>query len=329
MSLIIGRQIEFGVALEETRGTAETVAEQWQKKISANLTPRATTAIDESTRGRLEDSEKRRVTQKWVEGDVQGNVHADLIGYLLYNVFGAVVSSSLGSGVYSHVFSLLQNTCHPSLSLFVKDGDVDQFVVSGGMLSSLVIEAAPDAYVTGAASYIGRTFAANAASPSYNETQDFIGRDITVKVADTEGGLAGATPLKLKSLTVTHEPNTEANFVLGSYNPEDIYNKQWGLTVEFERDFIDTTFRDLYQGDSAKYMSIAIVGAANIGGGQNPSLTYVLNKVQVMDWNRTDSANDIVTETVTLKAFFNEDDSELGTATLVNNVSEYDTPISA
>lgn len=329
MSVIIGREIEFGVGVEEDRGTPQGTPERWLKKIQANVVPRAAHAVDESTHGRLEDSDQRRVVQLWSEGDLSGNIHADALGYLLYNIFGAVTPTSLGSGAYRHDFSLAQNTSHPSLTLFVKDGDVDQMRIANAMLSALTIEAAPDAFVSFSASFMGKQHSSNAASPSYSTEYDFIGRDVTVKFADTEGGLAAATPIKAKSLTLNFEPNVEANYVLGNYSPDDIYNKQWSITGEYEEDYSDTDARDRYLDDSNKYMQITIQGAANIGGGANPKLVVIMNKVQLMDWNRADGANDIVTQTVSFKAFYRAADTESATASLTNNTPEYDEPISA
>ena len=77
---IVGRQIEFGVATEASRGSAETTADKWMRKVTANVVERATHALDDSTRGRLEDGEGRRKVQSHIEGDVEGILHADVIG---------------------------------------------------------------------------------------------------------------------------------------------------------------------------------------------------------------------------------------------------------
>ena len=58
---IVGREIEFGVATEASRGSAESAADKWMRKVTANVVERATHALDDTTRGRLEDGEGRRV----------------------------------------------------------------------------------------------------------------------------------------------------------------------------------------------------------------------------------------------------------------------------
>lgn len=329
MSLIIGRQIEAGVAVEEVRGTAETTATRWVRKTNIDLIPQAEHAIDETTFGRLEDSIQRRVTRKWVEGDLSGNVHADAIGYLLYSLYGSVTSAVVSGSVYEHEFELLQDTEHPTLSLFVKEGDVDQYVVNGVVPQSLEISAEQNGYVTFTSSLMGRDYADNSDTPSYGTEYDFIGRDITIKLAQTEGGLAGATPLKAKNITLTWTPNTEANFLLGSYNPDDIYNKQFALEGEIELDYVNQTFLDAYLSDGPTYALITIEGAADIGGGNNPKLEILLNKSMIMDRQRADQANGLVQETVSFKAFYNTTDEQQSKVTLVNLTSEYDPNTSA
>lgn len=334
MSRIIGRQIELGVGVEETRGTPQGTAEAWLRKVTCDLIPRANHVTDETTRGRIEDSQGRRTVQKWVEGDITGNVHADPIGYFLYNLYGAVSTSSVGSGVYSHEFTLAQSVQHNSLSLFVKDGDVDQYVVGNCMLSAFTLEAAVDSYVTFTSSFMGATYTSNSDTPSYDSPQyDFVGRDVTAKLAMTEGGLPAADPLCLKNLSITFTPNTEANFCLGNYNPQDIYNRQFTIEGEFERDYINDDFSFAYSSnggdDAGVYFEFVIEGEADIGGGENPKITILLNNVQVMDWTRSDTANEIVTETVSFKAFYNQADGQQSKITLQNLTSEYDSPISA
>jgi hypothetical protein len=93
---------------------------------------------------------------------------------------------------------------------------------------------------------------------------------------------------------------------------------------DFTLNFADETFKDLYLGDDAKYMSITIQGAADIGGGNNPTITILLNKVQFMDWNRAGGANELVTEPITFRAFYNPSDSKQSQVTVQNLTTSYD-----
>ena len=320
----IGRQIDFALGIEAIRGTAETVAARTVRKVTANLIPRAERVIDDTTFGRIEDAERVRTVRKWTEGDVEGIVHADVIGYFFLNLYGTVVSNTT-SGATTHSFSMEQSIIHPSLTGFIKDSEVRQEKVAGLMITSLELNAATDDYLRFAASFLGKESASDVSVlPALVTEYDFVSRDISVKIADTEGGLSGATALKLKDLTVSFNTNAEADFVFGSYSPNDIYNKQFSIEGSFTRNYVDTTFQDLYEGDSAKFMQIVIEGEAVIGSGAaHPKITIQLDKVQVSDWSRSSAGDDLVTEDISFKAFYNTSTSQQSEVEVVNLTSDY------
>jgi len=325
MNEFIGRQIDFAIGVEQTRGTAETTAERNVRKVTCNLIPRVENVIDDTTFGRIEDAASVRPVRKWSEGDVEGIVHADVIGYFFYNLYGAVDSDVVSGSVYDHVFTLAQNIQHPSLTLFVKDAEVRQEKIAGGMISNLEMNVTTDDYIRFTAEFIGKeSVTDNSTIPALATEYDFVSRDVTVKMADTEGGLAGATAIKLKVLNINWNPNVEADFVFGNYSPDDIYNKQFAIEGDFELNYNDTDFQDLYEGTDFKYMEIAIEGEADIGSGNNPTITILLNKVKITDWSRTSAGDDLVTQTVNFKAFYNTDDEQQSQITLRNLTDEYD-----
>lgn len=326
---IVGRQIEFGVATEATRGTAESAADKWMRNVTANVVERATHAVDETTRGRLEDGEGRRKVQSHIEGEVAGILHVDVLGWFLSNIYGKVVTSTVTGAIRSHIFTLRQNIQHQSLTLFAKDGSVQQHVFDNAMIGTLEVSAAIDDYVRFTASFIASTAASNADTPSYDTEYDFVARDITVKVADTEAGLSGATATKVKSLDVTWDQGAIRDHVVGAYEPDDIYNARLLIEGKFTKNFDDETFKDLYLGNASKYMSITIEGEADLGSGHKPTVTILLNKAQISEWNRSGGANDLVLEEVSFRAFYNATDSKQSQVTLKNLTDAYDNVPSA
>lgn len=328
MSKIIGRQISAGVGVEKVRGTAQLTAEKWFKKTSSYIVEKVENVIEDSVCGAvLEDAFNRRVIKKWAEGSIEGIVQADAIGYMFYNIFGTV--NTTGSSVYTHVFSLSQSVLHPSLSIFVKYGGIEQNVHAGGMIGSLNITASIDDYVRDVANFIAKTGVANTDTVSCDTEYDFIGKDITIKIADTEAGLSGATAQKIKAVDITFDQGLISDFCFGSYSPDDINNAKLSIEGSFTRNFIDTTFKTLYGADTAKYMSITIEGGATIGSGSDkPTITILLNKVMVTDWALGGGNDELTEETVSFKAFYNSTDTESCTVTLKNLTPEYSTPVS-
>jgi len=329
MSEIIGKQIEVGIAVEETRGTPQGTAEHWFKNVTASIVERAEKAVDDSNRNRIEDSLGARLVKKWVEGDLEGIVHADAIGYLFYNIYGAVSSGVVSGSVYDHTFSVANSIQHPSLTLIAKDGANSQDDFTNAMVGSLEISASVDDYVRFTASFMAGATSSNADTPAYVTEYDFVGKDITVKFADTEGGLAGATATKVKEVTVSWDQGLIADHVLGSYTPDDIYDGNHAIEVQITPNYEDDTFKDLYTAGTYKYMQVVIQGSQDIGGGSNPTITLILNRVQVMDWNREGGRDELITQPITVKAFYNETDSEMSSLVLRNLTTEYDTVESA
>lgn len=323
MSEIIGRDLEVGFATEATRGSAEASVDKWMRNVSANIRERSVQADDDSSRGVLEDMENRRVVQKYIEGDMEGIVHVDELGYLLASIYGKVSSAVVAGSVYDHEFGVKQDIEHQSLTVFAKDGSAQQLKFAGCMAGNLEINAAVDDFLRFKSSIVGRSAADDTSTPSYDTEYDFIGRDITIKIADSEAGLAAATAIKAKSFRITHDQGNIRDHVFGSQTPDDLYNAKNSLEGEIVLNFTDETFKDLYLGDSAKYMQITIQGEADLGGGYYPTITYVLNKVKVTDWDRNGGKDELVTETVTFKAYYNESDGEASKVTLRNLTSEY------
>jgi len=322
---IIGRNIEFGVATEATRGTAETTADKWLRKVTANVIERAVHATDETTRGVLEDGEGRRVVQRFVEGDIESIAHADMLGYLFANLYGAAVTTELtASEAWSHAFNLKQDIQHVSLTLFAKDGSVQQSTYSNAMISSLELTASIDDYVRFTAGFIASVAASNSDTPSYDTEYDFIARDITIKIAETEGGLSGASAVKAKDLGITFDQGLIRDHVVGGYTPDDVYNARMMIEGTMTLNFTDETFKDYYLSNDDLYMSITITGEANIGGSTDkPQIEIILYKTQFTDWSREGAGNDLVTQDVSFRAFYNATDQKQSQVTIQNGTETY------
>jgi len=321
---ILGRQLECGVSVESVRGVAESAASVWLKKISTTVVERANKVVDESVRNVMADSLGNRIVQKWIEGDIEGNLHANAIGYLLYSLYGAVSPATVESGVYRHTFSDANTILYPSLSLFAKDGAISNLVFSNVMLNSLEISAAVDDYLKVTGSFMGKESGVSTDTPSYETDYDFIGKDITVKFADTEAGLAGATAVQAKDLTVTWSKDLINNFVLGAEKPSDILASKMAIEGSITVDYEDTTYKALYLADSYKYMQITVTGSQTIGAVSHPILQITLHRVAITDWNREDSAADLSTQPITFKAFYNQTDSKQSEVKLTNTVADYE-----
>lgn len=325
---VIGKQLEIGLGVESIRGT-EASSVKWIKNVSAGIQDKAEHVQDGSSRGKFEDMDGRRVIKKFIEGDMECYLYADSFGFLAYNLYGEVSSSLVGSGVYDHVFSLNQSSLNPSLSIFVKDGDAQQLVFKNGHLSSLELSASVDSYVNITASFKAKDSEDDTSTPGYDTEYDFIGKDISVKIADTEAGLSSATPMCVKELSITFDKGLIDDYCLGSYYPADFYQSKMSIEGSFQKNFEDETFKDLFASDTAKYIEIKIEGDTAIGETYKPTLTLRLNKVMISNWERSGGKDELVIEDVEFKAFYNATDGEQSTLTLRNLTEAYEIEVSA
>lgn len=322
---LVGKQIELGVGVETTRGTPLTVATKWVKNVSADIIARSEKVIDDNSRGVLEDSTNSRVVKKWFDGDLAGIVHADVIGYFFYQIYGDVDSTTVTGSVTDHEFTMLQDIEHPTLSFFAKDGGNSQEVFDNGVVNTLELTASVEDFVRFSLNAMASEATSNSDTPDYDTEYDFIGKDITIKIASSEAGLSGATALKIKELSINWDTGAIADHAFGSYSPDDIYNAKLSIEGSFTKNYVDDTFKDLKTSDTAVYMQIVIAGDTVLAGSNRPTITILLNKVQIQDWNRAGANDELVTEEVSFKAFYNEADDEQSTVTVRNVTTEYAT----
>lgn len=317
MSEFIGKQIEVGLALEGTRNTGETVADKWLKKVKADIMVKQEKVTDESTFGKLESGEGSRIVKTWYEGSLEGIIHANAIGYLLQNIYGASADSG-SSGAYVHVFTLAQDIEHDTLTIFNHDSTVSKKALAGGMISSLEISASVDDYVRFKAEVSALSSATSSDTPAYDPETDFIGKDITISMADTEAELASSPlVLKAKNVTITYDTGLIRDHVFGAVAPDNQFNANMSIEIDLTLNYTDTTFEDLYNSDEYKYLEIAIESEGN------EAMTFLFNKVQVIDWSKSGDASALVVQEVKLKAFYNADDDSQSEVTLENDVASY------
>lgn len=319
----IGRQSAVGLSIEGTRGTAATTVSKWFKKTSATVLPNVENVIDDSSFGRLEDAEEMRTVREWYAGDMSGVLHADAVGYMLQQMYGESISNETAfeSGVFEHDFTLEQSITHPTLTLFVDD-PVKSEKYNGGVVGSFSIEATTDDYVRFTANVLAKESASHSEVVSYGTEFDFIGKDITVKMSDTEAGLTGSTALPLKSININWETGAISDWVFGSTSPEH-YNGAFDLSFDFTKNYTDQSFETLYKNNNAKYVLITIKGDNVLSATDAPEIRLLLNKAKVTEWTVADAANDLREESVTCKALYNTADASQSSAYIKNLTANY------
>lgn len=325
MAKIIGRQIDLGVAVESTRGTA--VAPQfWMPRVDFSFDDTVELFNVNSSLGRLADANQAHVLTKWGEGDIGAEVRDVSIGPVLYAALGTLSTSGPSDSAYTHAFSLQDSTQHKSLTLTVdEDNATNQYALC--MLNTLEFNMELDGILNFTANFMGKTSTGASATASYSAENKFVKKHLGFKLAANIAGLSGASAISLKSLTLTLTKNVEADNTLGTVEPEDFLNKQFSVEGSVTLNYEDETYKEYMRGETYRAMEIAWTNTdETIGAGStNPSLTIQLPRVRFFDWERDMSLDDVVPQTIGFKGYYDITNSlePISTCELVNGQTSY------
>jgi hypothetical protein len=322
MSKLIGRLVNLGIGKEAVRGAGVAPA-MWLPHVDFSVAEKADIVRDTSGFSNIADSQDIAVSEKYAEGEISGPLRDQTIGYFLYNILGACVSSASGTG-YSHAFSLTQANNHQSLALVKKD-DIQTVMYKLAMLNKLDLKVALDSYATFTAGIIAKVGSASSATAAYTAENRFTKKHCSVKVAATTGDLAAATALDLKTLDLSIEKNVIRDSAFGTVQPVDILNKSISISGSFSLNYEDNTFRDYFLAGTKKALQIVLSNTdVDLGSGLRPSLTIVLPSVD-FEWSPNYALEDIISQTLNFKANYSLATSQqiISTCTLVNGKATY------
>jgi len=321
----IQRLVDFGLARETVRGTADTAAEFWLPKIDFDFVPKVQTAVDNSGLGVIDARSGHAVTQKYGEGSIGGIVYSESIGALLAMALGTWGSSTAVGAAYTHTFTRLNTNQHPSYTLFVKDENLDEGYPLG-MLNQLTINAVVEDYIKFTAGFMSKAGAVATQTPSYSASDyAFLPKNMAVKLATTTAALGTASATSLKSFRLTINKNLESWGELGSVDPTDVVNKEFAVEGEMTLVFDGDTERALVLAGTKMAMSVVLSDTDNhIGtGSTHPSIAFELAPLSLEEFSRSGGAGDVELQTIRFAGNFGIADTKTISAVLVNGTASY------
>lgn len=322
MSKFIGRKIEVGIGREGVRGTA-VAPSYWLSLMNADFDDKFNAVIDESSLGVIEDSVDLKISKKWSEGKLSGNVASNSFGYWLRALLGTITSAVKETTAYNHTCALLQSTQHPTLTIEAKNPN-QQLKFANGAIDNLTIKADLGKFVEFEADVKAKLGVASTNTPSYVADNTFLAKDVTVKFADTLAGLDAASAINVRKLEIKLAKGLESDDILGSVEPNDYLNKQFSITGKIEILYDATTYKNLALGGTQKSIRINIQDTTvTIGATSNPTLKIDLAKVKLTEWAKSSDLNGIVKETLTFKALYSSSDAQMVAVVLTNTVVGY------
>lgn len=326
MTKIIGRTGAIGIGIESTKGTA-VAATYWIPVQSYSHDDHVELIKNDSAMGRIEEFNAANIVKLWGEGDYEGKLFLNSLGAELVAVFGGSPTSvqRTTTGVYDHAFTLTNNNNHKALTIGYKDA-VQQISFPFGMIDSWSLEVAVDDYVKRSVSLMSKKSASASHTPAFTNEIEFIPSQISFKTATTAAGLDAASAINVTAFNLEIAKNVEPLYILGSNEPNDIINKQFGVTGSVELYFEDTTHRDIVMANTHKAMRIRMIDTATIigtSGSHNPEFYIDLNEVAFDEYERSWDSNDPLSQTLNFEALYSIADSSMISARLTNTVVSY------
>lgn len=302
MSKYIGRLINLGIGRESSRGAGASPVYNLPRT-SFSFDDKVVKARSMGALGKLADSEEAFVTTKYGQGEIEGEIRDKSFGLLLYALLGTLNTSGPTDSSYTHAFTVSQSNQHQSLSFVVDDPNTDE-LYKLVMLDSLEIVAELDEVARYTAGFMSKQAVSTGLSvPAVVSENKFTKKHLSFKLASTIAGLAGASAISLKSLTLTINKNATLDDVLGTAEPEDILNRQLSVEGQIELNYEDETYKNYMKDGDSKAMEIAFTNTdALIGSGTRPSLTFQFPKVDFFDWEPNYDLDEIARQTISFKA---------------------------
>lgn len=336
-----GRFQELGVAIENERGVAENSPDHTFKKSEANFFKRIENETIETTVGTVVSSDKVKKINSRISGDVSMPFYLDSVGYLMANIWGDVTTSEIeydddgtmvGTGVYEHDFTLDDSIKRTTLTVFAKEGEVEEDIAfSGVCVDSLSINAEQDSVVSMDFDLVGMSQETEAHDYNYEKQIDFVGKDLSFVQSEDKNGLdSEANELDVKTIDIDFNTGADDNVdynVSGGYGPNNIFQTEFEAEVTITLNYTGNELKDLYLNPETRFVRIAMEGDVDLVDAEEveqPGLFQLdFYDAQIIDWDRDSSQDDVIVQEITMIATYNLDENSVGKCKIINEIDTY------
>lgn len=325
MEDITGAVVHVGYGKETTRGTA-VAPSKWIGKYELNFIPKADKVSNESGYGHLAKTSGQRTLRRYGEGDLTAKIFDKAIGDFMQMVTGQAPTSTAvagQTGVYKHVFSLLNTNTHPSYTIATKEGGLAGWRFPAAMLDSLKIEIAGDDYAKMTASFLSEEPVSASDVPAYTQENEFVPENAVVKIVAKGGDLNAATAVAdVTSATIEIKKNVLKKETLGNtrINPR---NGRMEVTADIELLYNTQTFRQYWHDDTKLALRLEVTGSDTIGTSTHPSFTVDIPFVTIDAWEPDYGGDDLVPQSLKLVGQYDATNGKFIDLTVVNTQATY------
>ncbi len=305
MSKYIGRLVNLGVARETTRGAGAAPVYELPTT-SFSFDDKVVKARSNGALSNIADSEEAFVTTKYGQGDLEGEIRAKSFGLFLYAMLGSLATTGpTDTAAYTHAFTVSQSNQHQSLCFVVHDENTTE-LYKLVMLESLEIIAELDQVVKFNASFMSKAARDTGLTvPAVVSENKFTKKHLAIKLATDISGLAAASAISIKSLSLKISKNVALDDALGTAEPEDILNRQLAVEGELTLNYEAETYKNYMKDGSYRAMEIDFLNNDAVITGcatTYPELKIQMPKIDFFDWEPAYDLDEIVTQKISFKA---------------------------
>lgn len=311
----IGRREAIALGIEGTPGTAVApqICLRW---LDNGVQTKVNVIENESAIGVVDQISDSEITSRWVEGKIGGKVTAHGIGFLHTGFFGSPSTGAAVSGVYPHTFSMSQSSKPAPALTITRSNALETVRHAYGVVDTLEISAEQDDWVMFSSAIKARVGSTTTFTPAFTAETEFTSKHITVKMAANVAGLTGATAISAKSVKLQMERESEAFNPLGTSDTPEFDRGAFTISGELVVRYTDTQYEADFLANTIKALEIKLSNG-------NDALTYTCPQVRVRELERSTDRDDIITQTLSLKAEYNPAAGKSITALLNNTRATY------
>lgn len=316
----IGRRVNVGLGIEATPGTSVAPTD-WTRQMSLDFQRTTGTIQNESALGRIEKVNDSAVVSEWAEGKLEGKVWEITFGYLLYNMFGAVATTTNADAsgtVKDHTFTVGQSNTAPTLTVVRKD-PVSNRRHALGTLQDLEISGEAGDWVKYSSTLKALSGTTGSDTVSLTTEHDFTSKHVTLKLATSTGGLGAASAIAVKSFKLKMERSLDPYVPVGAIDPTTFNTGSWEASGEFVLQYLDGTYETDWFANTIKAMSLTLNNTdVTIGTSAHPQLVFTAPQVRLNTFSMSNDLDKVVEQTVGFYCEFSTGSSSALSAVLSN-----------
>lgn len=332
----IGKQLQIGISKEITRGVTPATVAYWMAVDDWNIDEKFMNAVDVETYGVIEDNVSQTRVKNWAEGQIKAPIAGTTSALLFISLLGTdtPTAHSGETVVYDHTLTIAQNVQHQSLSFYVHDpiptpsGATADYSHALGVVTKASIDYSIGKFVD--CTYNLKALKGSAAAvvfaPSQLIEDRFVPQYMSFKSAATVAGLSGATPIKIKSLKLDLNANSEDDDVMGSTSPRDYLNKEFSIEGTIEAIWEnESDFKTNALANAVQAFQIDLLNS-DVSYGvvpTHPELKIVLSKIYFTEFSKPVKIKDVMYQTVKFKAAYDPTAGYMVKAIFTNTVATY------